>query len=93
MARNKRTVDVYEVPEGADTVAQRRIASLMTALPLLNYDLHRLAVSCYLQGVEDGYDAAQRERMKTNEAIDTSNSTDQVANKTGSVTTSPSAPC
>lgn len=33
----------------------------MRALPLLNYDLQRLAVSTYLQGVEDGYEAAQRE--------------------------------
>lgn len=58
---------IFEVPQTVVLVADRRIQGMMRALPRLGYDLHALCLSIYLQGVEDGYDAAHHERTRNEE--------------------------
>lgn len=63
-------VDVVELPPEFATLAERRCAnifrqSMMDSKP---GRLEMLIRSCYLQGVQDGYDAAQHKRKMAESA-------------------------
>lgn len=62
---------VRDTPEAASALAWRRVQSFARWWYLLDFDLKRLLVSCYLQGVEDAATAVARNpSVLTSEPID-----------------------
>lgn len=67
MSRAKRIGDleIFEVPDGVAQVAYNRTKDMMRWWANSgSYDLVRLVISAYLQGVEDGYNTKEHQLKK-----------------------------